>query len=219
MTGLTFDPLPHRYALDGVVVPSVTGILKAAGLIDFSHIPPMTLEAARIRGTIVHSALHYLNEKDLDVEQFYTDFPAYAGYVQAWGSFCAQRNFVPVLNEHRVASRRHLVAGTIDCLGELDGVGVLLDFATGRAEDAAKYLQTAGYHGLALEWAKDDPPLAAFLSRHPYIKRYAVELKKDGTFTLEAYTNAGDFREFLTLRSALGIVEKYRGARDFAEVS
>lgn len=216
--GLTFEPVHHRYELDGVRVPSVTGILQRSGLVDFSTLPPSILEAARVRGTVVHSALHYLNERDLDIEQFYRDFPDYSGYVQAWASFCGQRNFRPVLNEHRVASRRHQIAGTIDCLGTLDGVGVLLDFATGRAADACKHLQTGAYHGIALEWAKDDPPLRDFLSRHPYLKRYAVELKKDGTFQLEAYTQASDFREFLTLRAALAIVEKYRGTAAPVEV-
>jgi hypothetical protein len=218
MMGLTFEPLAHRYTLDGVVVPSVTGVLQRSGLIDFSSIPPTVLEAARVRGTVVHTALHFINDGDLDIEQFYVDFAQYAGYVQAWVAFCAQRNFVPVLNEHRIASRRHQVAGTLDCLGTLDGVGVLLDFATGRAVDAAKNLQTAAYHGLALEWAREDPPLAEFFAQHPFSKRYAVELRKDATFTLEAYTEASDFREFLTLRSALAIVEKYRGAPAAVEV-
>lgn len=219
-TGLTFDAPLHRYTLDGVVVPSVTGILKAAGLIDFSGIPLSILEAARIRGTTVHQALHFLNEGDLDLEQFRIDFPDYVGYVEAWQSFCAQRHFRAVLSEHRIASRRHQVAGTLDCLGELDGVGVLLDFATGSPAAACKSLQTAGYELLAREWAADDPALAAFFAEHAFIKRYAVALRKDGTFSLEAYTAVSDAREFLALNTAFQIVAKYRGQRvSFAEVA
>ena len=210
---LTFAPETHVYELEGVRVPSVTGILKSAGLIDFSTIPSSILEAARMRGTVVHTALHYLNDDDLDLEQFYQEWPEFAGYVQAWVSFCAQRLFVPVLNEHRVASRRYQVAGTLDALGTLDGTAVLLDFATGRAVDACKHLQTAAYEGLAREWASEDPALAQFFGTHPFVKRYAVELKRDGSFKLEAYTAATDYREFLTLLGAQTIVSKYRGRR------
>jgi hypothetical protein len=210
---LTFDHDAHRYALEGVVVPSVTQILKASGLIDFSGIPTGILNAALERGSRVHEAIHFFSEGDLDVDQFRADFPDYVGYLEGWLSFCDQRHFVPVLNEHRVASPRHLIAGTLDCLGLLDGQAVLLDFATGRPSDVAKDLQTAAYHALATEWAAEDPALAAFLEAHPVVKRYAVALRKDGTFRLEGYTDPRDFRQFLTLLEAQRIVSARRGER------
>lgn len=217
---LTFEAATHRYTLDDVVVPSVTGILQASGLIDFSGIPDPILEAARVRGTTVHQAIHFYNEGDLDLEQFRIDFPGYVGYLEGWQSFCAQRNFLPLLNEHRVASRRHQVAGTLDCLGLLDGQAVLLDFATGNPADVCKWLQTAAYELLAREWASDDPALATFFATHAFLKRYAVALRADGSFSIEAYTSPGDAREFLALVTAWQIVAKYRGDRaPFAEVA
>src|SRR4051812_25371002 len=116
MSGLVFHADSHVYELDGEVVPSVTGVLKASGLINFDHIPPRVLEAALARGNTVHRAIHYWNEKDLDVDVFRCNFPPYAGYLNAWINFCAQRSFTAVLNEHRIVSRRHGVAGTLDCL-------------------------------------------------------------------------------------------------------
>jgi hypothetical protein len=214
---LTFDETLHRYTLDGVEVPSVTGVLKRAGLIDFSAIPIHTLAVALERGRVVHQALHYYNEHDLDVEQFARDFPEWAGYVRGWITFCEQRHFVPMLSEYRVASRRHQFAGTADCFGELDGLGVLVDFATGRPQDVSKDLQTAAYLALAHESALEDPILAAFLDAHPVVRRYAVALRKDGGFTLHAYDNAGDFRTFLTLLDAQRIVAARRAER--AEVA
>lgn len=211
MTGLTFEPIAHRYELDGVVVPSVTGILRASGLIDFSRIPPSILEAARERGTVVHQAIAYYNEQDLDVEQFRKDFPDYAGYIDGWISFCEQRRFKAHLTEHRVASRRRRVAGTADCFGELDGVGVLLDYATGRPQDVGKNLQTAAYHMLALEWASEDDALARFIATYPVIRRYAVGLRRDGTFRLEPYADPLDARKFTTLVEAQRIVAEHRG--------
>lgn len=225
LAALTFDAEPHQYTLDGKPVPSVTGILKASGLIDFSGIPWSTLEAARERGTLVHTAVHYYNEGDLNEDQFRATFPAYAPYLDAWIAFLKQRHFVPILNEHRIASRRLEIAGTLDCLGVLDGRGALVDFATGRPEDVAKDLQTSAYYALALEWAHDeDPALAEYFARYPHVDRMAVALRRDGTFRLDPYEDPSDFRKFRTLVEAQRIVTARRGewadlARELAEVA
>ena len=207
---LTFEPATHTYTLDGVVVPSVTGILRAAGVVNFDHVPPGILEPARIRGTVVHQAIHYYNEHDLDVDRFCRELPDYAGYLRAWIRFSDERRFVPALCEYRVASRRHQLAGTIDCLGVLDHHGALLDFATGRPDDAAKDLQTAAYHGLAHEWAEHDRVLGDFLSRF-VIRRYAIALHADGGFSVDAYSNPSDWRSFLVLADAQRIVTARAG--------
>lgn len=221
MIGLTFDPTPHEYALDGDRLPSVTGVLKYGGLVDFSGIPSTVLAAARQRGTAVHQAIHFLNEHDLDVDAFYRDFPDYAGYLRAWVSFCDQRHFLPLLNEYRVASRRHRVAGTLDCLGVLDGRAVLLDFATGRPDDVCKNLQTAAYYGLALEASMEDRRLEKFFNSYPVVRRAAVALHRDGSFTVEDYRDPTDYREFLQLVAAFWVVAKHRPRawRDLSEVA
>jgi hypothetical protein len=216
----TFDAAAHAYYLDEVRVPSVTGILQASGLADFSRIPPSIREDALERGRAVHAAIHYYNERDLDVESFCADFPLYAGYVRAWLTFCEQRHFVAVLNEHRIVSRRYKVAGTFDCLGLLDGQAVLLDFKTGRPQDVAANLQTAAYLSLAHEWAREDEQLAAFFTLHPIVTRHAIRLKKDGTFTVESYTAPTDFRQFRTLVEAQQIIASYKGSWiDLADVA
>jgi len=210
---LIFYADAHVYELDGLRVPSVTGVLQRAGLTDFSHIPPSILGAALERGTQVHRAVHFYNEHDLDVAAFRATFPEYIGYLQAWINFTEQRHFVPVLNEHRVASRRHLVAGTVDCLGVLDGVGVVVDFKTGHPKDVAADLQLAAYVALAMEWASEcdeDPALELFFSQHKVVRRHAVQLRADGTFRVETYADPRDFRDFLTLVAAQQIVARRR---------
>jgi len=218
-TGLTFDAATHTYRLDGVVVPSVTQILRASGLIDFTGIPESILEAARVRGTIVHQAIALFNEGDLDLEQFAVDFPEYLPYLAAWQDFCRQRHFTALLTECRIASRRYQVAGTLDCLGELDGEPVLLDFATGNPADTAKDLQTSGYFVLALEWAEyadADPRLKAFFTRHTLLRRYGVRLEKTGAFSLHPYTNPSDMRQFLALVEAQRIISARRARVEVA---
>jgi hypothetical protein len=214
---LDFDPATHTYAVDGIRIQrSVTGVLQASGLVDFSSLPAFVLERAQVRGTTVHRAIHFFNEHDLDVDAFARDYPEWIGYVEAWMTFCDQRRFVACLNEHRVYSDRLEVAGTIDCLGLLDGQAVLLDFATGRPADVCKDLQTAGYLALALEWQTDDVPLAAFLSAHPMVRRYAVQLRASGSFVVEAYSDPRDLTHFRTLVEAQRIVAARRPLREVA---
>jgi hypothetical protein len=212
MRGLTFDPAGHRYVLDGRQEISVTGVLKWAGLIRLGGIPENVLERARRRGSDVHELVHYRNEGDLDVESV---DDAYRGYLDAWDRFCREASFRPVLSERRLASRRHRVCGTLDAIGTLDGVGALVDAKTGSPDDVAADLQTAAYEGLAREWAAlgEDRELATLLGSSPFIRiqRVAVQLRRDGTFSVEVYRNPVDWTHFVNLVSAYHIAEA-RGA-------
>ena len=202
---IDLDIATHRYTVDGIPAQrSVTQVLQP--LYHFDGVPEYVLEKARARGTIVHQAVHYLFQRDLDEAAFATDFPPWVGYVHAAKHFLDDSRFVSALNEHRVFSDRHQIAGTIDCLGVLDGHAALIDFATGRPSDVAKDLQTAGYLALALEWQAHDPALAAFLACHKVIRRYALHLRADGSFRVESYTDPRDISHFLTLAAAQQIV-------------
>lgn len=210
---LTFDDATHTYELDGVVVPSVTGILRASGVVDFSAVPADTLAAALERGTCVHRALHYFAEGDFDVEGFYREFPEYAGYLRSGVLLLDSSRVRTVLCERRVASRKHRYAGTIDWLGYIDGQAAILDFATGHPADAGKDLQTAAYHCAALEWADVDPQLGAFVKANATIARFSVRLRKDGALpSVTPYRDPRNLTEFLTLVSARRIVEARKGS-------
>jgi hypothetical protein len=214
MAGLTFEPLAHVYELDGARVLSVTQTLKFAGLVDFSRIPQPILLAAQARGTAVHKAAHYWLEGDFDVEEFSASFPEYAGYLHSLMALFASGRLKTVACERRVASRKYQYAGALDWIGEFDGVGAILDWATGAPADVSKDLQLAAYEGAAREWATggDDPELAVFFGSHQRIRRVAVRLMKDGALPkLEPYTNPRHFREFTTLLSACHIVAGRRG--------
>jgi len=108
---LLYLPSPHEYRLDGPLVPSNTGVLRAQRLIRLDGIPAGILARARARGAAVHQLIHYHNESDLDRGSI---DPAYAPYLTAWERCLADRHLTPLLCEYRIASRRHRIAGTLD---------------------------------------------------------------------------------------------------------
>lgn len=213
MSALTFDPDGHVYQLDGARVRSVTGLLRKVGLINFDKIPESILERARVRGTAVHQAIHFYNENDLDVLTFCREFEAYAGYLQSWIRLFSTGRLVTKFCEHRLACRAPRYAGTLDWLGLFDGHAAVLDFATGRPEDAAKHLQTAGYVLAAKTWANEpgEEALKAFLDQHPFINRYSVQLDKQGRLPrVTPYADPRDFSKFRLIAQTVAAVDEER---------
>lgn len=196
----------HEYYLDGQLRPSMTQILCEMGIVRFDGVPPFILEAARRRGSAVHALCHYLNEDDLDWESV---DPAYLEYVNAWVACKLERRIVPLLCEHRIASRRHRVTGTIDILCEIDGDGWLLDYATGDPAQCAKHFQTAGYLMAALEWQDEDERLREVLARHRRWRRASVRLMRTGSFRFHEYTDTDDYKRMQVLIAAWHIRHEY----------
>jgi hypothetical protein len=205
---LLFEHDAHRYWLDGQVVPSTTQILRDSGLIRLDGIPPFILEAARKRGSACHALVHFLNEGDLDWSSV---DDSYRPYLEAWIRYRDERQLVVLLCEHRIVSRRHRVAGTLDLLCEIDGDGWLIDYKTGDPEDVAADFQTGSYLGMAMEWSSDDARLEAVLARHARWRRGAVRLMKTGSFRAKEYTDPRDYSRFQTLAAAWHIRNE-RGA-------
>jgi len=212
-SSLTFDAGPHTYTLDGMAVRSVTGLLRKVGLINFDSIPPSILEAARLRGTTVHQAIHYFNEHDLDVLRFCREWPAYAGYLESWIRLMDSGRLQTVLCEQRVGCRTPRYVGTFDWLGLFDGQAALFDFATGDPNDAAKHLQTAGYVMALRSWANEpgEEALRAFVNAHPFIRRYSVRLHKGGSLpTPQAYPDPKDFTAFRLIAETVNLVDQQK---------
>lgn len=210
---LTFDPGLHTYTLDDRPVRSVTQLLRKVGLINFGAIPPSILAAAQERGTKVHQAIHFANEEDLDVLGFCREFPGYAGYLQSWLRLMDTGRLETWLCEYRIACRAPRFAGTLDWLGLFDGRPAILDFATGRPEDAAKHLQTAGYVLGVHAWAAEpgQEALKKFVEAHPFIGRYSVRLNKTGGLpTPLPYRDPKDFTKFRLIAETVQAVDEER---------
>lgn len=177
--GLLFCPEHHRYWFGGHRVPSVTTILKP--LDNFDGVPTDVLEAARARGTAVHAATQYDDEGELDMD---TVDPLIRPYLEAWRLFRYQTSFEPIANEGRVYHAQHRYAGTFDVVGRF-GAGklVLIDKKSGESVPLSAGPQTAAY---AEAWGGER-----------IAKRYVVQLRADGQYSLIPYTSTDDLQCFL----------------------
>lgn len=183
---IRFNKEEHLYYLeDKTTVPSVTQIIKNAGLINYSNVPDYILKRAATRGTAVHEACE-LFDKKIDKFTTYLSIPLLEPYIKAWISFV--RQFSPDFMEIEsiVYSEKHNFAGTLDRVCMMDNVLWIIDIKTGAEKDYHR-LQTAGY---SIAFKKYDCV---------EIFRACVYLSKDGGFQLNCHLNDDDINEFLDL--------------------
>jgi hypothetical protein len=171
--GVCLNEERHEYTVSGIVRPSVTQCLHAAGLIDAQWYT----EDARLRGIAVHAACQFLDEDDLDWRSV---LPAYEGYVRAWEKFKQDSGFRINLDESgkRLIEYRlfHPVfgyCGTLDRQGVIGSDEYLIDLKTGGPEE---------WHGYQLAGYSQCFPNA--FSR----KRLTVHLKANGRYTTREHS-------------------------------
>lgn len=178
------DVARHRTYMDGRLVPSVTQVLKQAGLVS----PYAMDEAAAERGRAVHLLTAQDDVKKVD----YRKVPKHLrGFLDAWRAYRSISGFVPELIEHRVYHPSPEYAGTFDRYGRRDGSGfpVMLDIKTsntGQIADVTRF-QLAAYCG-----AHQTGP----------VERMAVGLRPDGRFSVRTWpveTFFSDLAYFLQL--------------------
>lgn len=142
----SFDESLHLYTDEnGLVLPSVTQVLKANGFINFDGIPPAVLERKRKLGSLVHKVTE-LYDRNEELSCF--EIPdAVLEYVEGYVNFRADSGFVPELIEQRMLGEIHgMVYGmTPDRVGLLNGEPHILELKTGATEHPAWGLQLAGY--------------------------------------------------------------------------
>ncbi len=134
---IEFDESKHEYLINGQIVPSVTQILRAAGLIDDQWFT----DESCIRGSYVAKATHYYDQGDLAVE---TVDPIIKPYLDAWIRFREESKIEVLASEERVYHSIYRYAGTLDRRARWRGKEMIIDIKTG-AESDWHELQTAGY--------------------------------------------------------------------------
>jgi len=190
MDDLTFDPVEHRYYVGGIEYPSVTTILKAAGIYsEYTDVDPAILANAGVRGDAVHQAIEIFLTTGEWSPHIGDDA---APYIKAFNSWYRWSELEVWEVEHRTFSNMIGVAGTIDIVGELDGVPSIIDIKTTRLLNkvAAGY-QTAGYR---LMWNEHEGSADQDLW---VTNRYALQLRYDGTPRLEPLKEPLDELKFI----------------------
>jgi hypothetical protein len=144
MPTLTFNSETHTYLAEGTKVPSVSEVLRVAGLIDMDWVS----EEAMKRGSFVHQTIEFYLQRDLDEAGL---DPKLAAYLAAWKA--AEREMcIRVLRnekdaamvEQRVFHPIYKYAGTLDVLAMLVDRKVVIDIKTG-APSPWHRIQLAGY--------------------------------------------------------------------------
>jgi hypothetical protein len=120
-----FDHRSHTYFVGARRVPSVTGVIEAAGLHAGSQ---WYTEESRIRGTRVHRAC-----LDVDLMGDHGEIQ-YRGYVESYLRWREMMKPTWVTLEQPRYSRDLALAGTADRLGVIAGVPCVVDLKTGGKE-------------------------------------------------------------------------------------
>lgn len=122
--GLKFAAEGHRYEMNGKRIISLTQILDAAGLVDYSGIDPQVLANKAKFGTKVHEYTLWNDQGELDMD----DLKPYQNYwnrVEGWRQFVEDFKFQVDLAAAEkpcaVKVNGMMYAMTIDRLGMMDG--------------------------------------------------------------------------------------------------
>ena len=153
MSELTFEERGHIYRLDGMVVPSVTKLMKPLSDDFYQSISPEVLDQAASRGTAVHNAIeNYLRFGIEDID------PRYAGYLEGFKKWWETRKPEVIATESRVYHKILRYAGTSDLLATISGRTTMVDYKTSAGVNTKLCdIQLEGYdrayesHGVKIE--------------------------------------------------------------------
>ena len=145
-TEVIFSEEKHEYRdVSGKLYPHVTGILRDAGVIDYSFIGSIKRETYLARGKRIHWLLQLEDENALNYRKVVKSM---RGYRKAWNAWKRVSGFVPVLIEHPFIHLGLGYAGTIDRFGyfqSMPNIPVVVDIKTGVTIPDWVRLQVAAY--------------------------------------------------------------------------
>jgi|ERR1051325_11029741 hypothetical protein len=187
---LTLDKELHIYRYGDQLVPSVTEILKGAGLVDDRWFT----EQGRWRGSVVHLACWYDDQGDLDEQSINEEVMA---HVRAWRKFRAETGFTPTSIEEPIFNELMSYAGTPDRVGGLgDGRPCVADLKSGASSKTTRY-QTVAY--------------AACLPSPRKYTRMEVRTMANGNYSLKVFPPSDYQKDIATWAS---IVDMYHLRRE-----
>lgn len=181
-TGLQFNEETHTYYFDNKVIPGVTTVIKP--LMNLDHINEEVLDRKSKIGTAAHKATELFDEDNLDESTLH---PIIVPYLDAWKKFRDETKIEIVSSEAKVFNQKYGYAGMYDRIGVLYNEPSLIDIKCTAVLGAHVGNQLAAYkeaHNAENEFQVS--------------KRFAVQLRPDGTYRLEEYKDRSDFPVFLS---------------------
>lgn len=191
MTNLTFDPEKHEYRYNGLIVPSVTRLLKWAGLIDETWFSDWHGE----RGRLIHLACQYYDEGTLDMSSVH---PEIAGYLESYIKWREAGRHIKILEiEAPVFNEGCWYAGTLDRAVAIDDNPAIIDIKSG-AYQPWHGLQLVGY-----QYAEDI-----------FCERYSLYLDGGGSMAkLRKHEDSSDIDVFLSIAQAYNNVARWQNGK------
>ena len=183
---LTFDAEKHEYKFDGKVIPSVTQIIKEAGLINLDFVDKDLLAEKADLGTKIHVTTQLYDKGSLDVDSLH---PILKKYLDNWIKFKKDYGFQVEEIETMYYHSKYSFAGTLDRIGVIGKDKVLLDIKSGGKYDSHR-IQTAAYK-LLYDFEKPKKEIIK--------KRFIVYLSGNDTvsYKVEENTRLNDDKIFL----------------------
>lgn len=201
MTQFRFDREAHAYYLGAERIPGVTAVLSQ--VVDFSFVSDEVLARKCEIGSALHLAIELDQAHELDEESI---DPAVVPYFDAWRKFKHEHRAWQVwASEKPVYSRLYRYGCTPDLWGLMeDGSASLTPFVTEIKSSASVHpavaLQTAAQlTAIAERQAPSSPSVAHRMIRNA--RRFALQLRPNGTYKLQEFTQRDDFAQFLALLS------------------
>jgi hypothetical protein len=182
VSAVVLDKATHTYTVAGVVVPSVTQVLREC--FDFSRVDPAVLAAKAMLGTAVHKACELDDAGTLDEASVHERV---LPYLEGYRLFKREKRPEVLATEQRVFHPIAGYAGTYDVRMVFDGYIWLIDWKTPLVINPAVALQLAAYTAAL-------PPM----ERSGREKRGALQLLDDGRYRLHEFKDPNDYPTFLS---------------------
>lgn len=162
---LTFDEAGHIYRLNGLVIPSVTTLMKPLSDDFYRTVDPNVLDRAAKRGTAIHNAVENFTEFGIrDIA------PQYAGYFESFLQWWELRKPEPLAMEHKVYHKILRYAGTADLICIIGGRLTLVDYkSSAQVNSKLCAVQLEGYdRAFESQGVKVEDRLILHLSKSGY---------------------------------------------------
>ena len=154
----------HQYLYNGVIVPSVSEIMKPLSSNYYKDIDENILQMACDRGTAIHIAT-----ENIDKQQVYEIKDTWKDYVLQYKKFLAIKNPKIVALEEKLGCEEY--AGTLDRIYEIDNELWLVDIKTSaKINEKLVSVQLAGYKKL-----KQDDTIKHFAVLHLSKTNYKLQ--------------------------------------------